>query len=294
MDNNKYKYEIAFSVAGEQKSFAQEIKDILASQGVSCWIYTEKEAEQITDLPPFYEKLFTEECAHAVPIISEEYISKPYTNLERQFIIARSMKDDKFVIPIQFQEGTKLRGLASTYGYIPRKGRSANEIAQVILQFIKEDGFQEKEFNTSDDFYIPKQKKSINPITERKVWIKYLVDELKQRSQKVEGLEMEDDDEGPHHKLFFQYRGGSLYSIRIIKNGIGGNSGLAFGFDSGFSTGTGMNVWGEFTSNSESDEIVLNMHGGGFSLEDKVYTKKDLVDALWKKITDQIDGENNK
>lgn len=294
MDKKGYKYDIAFSVAGQQKTFAQEIKDELTSQGVNCWIYTEKEAEQITDLPPFYEKLFTEQCAHAVPIISEEYVSKPYTNLERQYIIARSMQDGKYVIPIQFQEGVKLKGLASTYGYISRKGRSPKEIAEVILRFIKQDEYQKIKPAIKNDFYIPKRARSINPITERKAWIKYLVYELKQRSQKVEGLEMDDDDEGSHHKLLFQYNGEVLLSIRIIKGGIGNDNGLSFGFDHGYSSGSGINAWGDFKLDTEKDEVLLNTNGMGFNMEDGMYTKKELVNALWKKVTDQIDEENKK
>lgn len=286
-------YDIAFSVAGEQKSFAKEIKDELEKQGVKCWLYTEKEAEQITDLPPFYEKLFTDRCDHAIPIVSTEYLSKPYTGLERQFIVSRSMKDPRFVIPIQFQEDVKLPGMASTYGYISRNNRSPEQIAQVILEFLNGKMF-EKPKEVMANFYIPRLKRTINPITERKAWIKLLIDELSKRSKVVNGLDMDEDDEGQHHKILFQYNGKTLFSIRIIKGGIGSDNGLAFGFDYGSSSGTGMNAWGDFEVTTDGNEVVLNLHSGGFTIPEDKYTKNQLAEALWLILTKHIDEENRR
>ncbi|RJR15022.1 hypothetical protein C4579_03060 [Candidatus Microgenomates bacterium] len=290
--DSKYTYDIAFSLAGEQKELGNSIKEHLDSSGCNSWIYTEHQAELVgKNQAKFFSNLFGKDSKYCVAIISDEYLKKIWTSLEGEYIIDRWMKEmNNYDYLIPLSEGGKIiEGYPKIRGYLSIDEKSPKDIAHAILTKITGSGLSSQ---SKIDFYIPKPKKNIIPITERKEWIRYLVSELKRRSEKVDGLEMDDDDEGPHHKLFFQYQGETLYLIRIIKGGIGNDNGLAFGFDYGHSSGSGMNAWGEFKHSTNRDEIVLDMNGMGFNMADGEYTKVELANVLWKKITDQIDERN--
>lgn len=294
MTNEAYEYEVALSFAGKQRDYVRNVAEVLKTNGVNFYFDEYDEIEMWGKfMPDHFQKVMGDKSKYAVVFISKEYKENFYTNLERMTMLTSDLFKEERLLPARFDD-TKLPGLPEGIKYISLSKLTPNQFAEKILQKIGRATNPQSSKSSSENFYIPKPKKTINPITERKEWIRYLVEEIGRRSEQVEGLEMDDDDEGPHHKLLFQYNRDTLFSIRIIKGGIGNDNGLAFGFDYGYSSGRGMNAWGEFKQSSKGVEIVLDVNGMGFNMHDGEYSKSKLVDALWKKVTDQVNERNKR
>lgn len=288
-------YDVVFSLAGEQKKFSQEIKDLFAESGLNCWIYTEQEAELAgADLTSYLQDLFMKQSKFCLIIISQDYVKKIWTGLERQYIFSKWMKDNKYIIPVDF-DGSKLPGLPDTIGYIPLNGRTANQIAEIILDKIKNKGnLVPKPIVQNPTYPIPRFTKSINYYKEKDIWIAYIVRELKERVESIEGMEFYSSiEDGQHIRILVNDQ--AAYSLNIATNLMGSEKGLSFyGTTGDISIGNrnSSNAFGEFVWSKEKNEVVIDLMN--LSLfptigEKKQYAKNEFVDKLWEELVGYLD-----
>lgn len=208
--NDKIKYEVALSFAGEQRDYVRKVAEVLKDNNVDCYFDEFDEIELWGKyMPDRFQEVMGDKSKYAVIFISEEYKNKFYTNLERMTLLTSDLFREGRLLPAKFDD-TKLPGLPDGINYVTLKDLSPEEFAKKIMRKIGTKTSKDVVENKVADFYIPKTRKSVNPITQRKEWIKYITQELKRRAVKVDGLEMDDDDEGSHHRILLHYNGKTL------------------------------------------------------------------------------------
>lgn len=288
---SKYKYDIAFSLAGEQKEFAQKLKNFLAENGLNCWIYTEHEHELAgRTMPNQFLNIFTQDSKYCIPVVSKDYIRKRWTELEGKYILQRWMSNEDFLIPLSL-DNSIIPDLPTTVGYISLNNRSTKEIASLILKRV---GLEESS-DTEDhsQFRLPKQNKKFNPYEEKKEWLNFILNELKYRCSAADlYLSCEEDSK---IRIRILKDNDYIYSLDITRNQLGNENGLAFSGQVGAPKTFGdnsYNAFGNFEYNKEKDTIVLNMLN--FSLfnnigEKNLYTKEEFVNKLWDLVVEEVE-----
>lgn len=292
------RYDVVFSLAGEQKKLGHDIKNILNEKGLNCWIYTERESELVgVDMSIFLEDLFMNKSHNCVIIISKEYISKKWTGLERKYIISRWMNDNEYIIPIQY-DISKLPGLPDIIGYIPLNNRSANELASIILDKVKNRKNEDTKTSIKQkvNFPLPRLTNTFNPFQEQDIWIDFIINELKDRIRKVNGMDLYSSSDSEIKKVRIFLKGEIIYSLNIYKNSISGEKGLSFFGTFGeipFSANKATNAWGNFLWSKEKDDVVLELINASMLPtlgEQKQYTKEEFTNKLWKYLVDHLDN----
>ena len=127
-------YDIALSFAGEDRAIAREIADKITVLGYRVF-YDEYERAQLwgADLSTVLGRIYSEAAHFCVILISTYYVQKPWTNHERQFALARALKERQpYILPILL-DGTKLPGLSPTIGYLDLRNTTVAEICKLLV-----------------------------------------------------------------------------------------------------------------------------------------------------------------
>lgn len=131
---HKYKYDVAVSFAGEQRDIAKGISDRLDASGYSVF-YDEFEAAELwgADLTISLEDVYANQARYCFILVSQEYLAKPWTNLERQHAISRFMRERQgYVLCARFDEA-HLPGLPAVVGYIDFERYGVDGIYKLLL-----------------------------------------------------------------------------------------------------------------------------------------------------------------
>ena len=291
-------YDVIFSLAGEQKQLGQEIKNILASNTLKCWIYTEHEHTfPGKDQTVIFEKLFKEKSDFCVVLISKDYVEKEWPTLEGKYIKDRWMRDENYLIPVIIDD-TKLPGLPDLTGYISTKGRSAKEIAEVVMATIRgRKGIStsiKKQQNTKPSYPLPRLTKSFDHTREKSTWIEYIISELKERIGNVDGMEIYSDSAMDTNRIKILLNGDTVYSLDIYRNSTLGKNSIGFfgAFGEIHSTkGETTNAWGNFLWSKEHEDVVLDLFNASMfpvMAEKKKYTKEEFVNEIWRCLVEHL------
>ena len=101
-----WKYDVALSYAGEQRSYVERVAACLAEQGVSYYydrddptlLWGRNLAEE---LPRIYEH----DAASVVIFVSADYAAKDWTRLERRAALSRAVRErNAYVLPARFDD----------------------------------------------------------------------------------------------------------------------------------------------------------------------------------------------
>jgi hypothetical protein len=285
--SSKYKYEVALSFAGEQRTYVEEVASILKEAGVSVYYDADDEIESWgSNLVDRFGETYGEHARYVVMFISKEYAEKAWTNHERQTILARRLKDEKFLLPVRFDD-TKIDGLPETVMRINLRGLSPKDLADKITQKIRKEGTS-KNSRENNDFKLPQLAKSINPYRERTVFIETVVKELEQRCKRVPDLDFYQEDRGDKVQMRIMYKSTSIYALDIHKSGISDDQGIAFSFGG---VNGGYNAWGDFEWGRESNGPVIKVTGFAFSSfeGERKITYLDFANEVWDQIIKKIE-----
>lgn len=293
--DNKFQYDVIFSLAGEQKNYVDKVSKYLTDNQIKVWFYGDREVELWgkNQIDAFSE-LFTKNARYCVIFISKEYTQKIWPNLERQFIQSRWLKDPEYLLPARFDDSLVI-GIPDAIGYINISGLTPEEFGKLLVRKIK--GAISQETSNLNTIRIPKVNHDFDPLEVRNEWIFSIIEDLKERCNQVSEASISHDEiEGVMH-IRIRYKGNVIYSLNIYKKAYSvGDSGISFYGTSGEMdiSGGATNAFGNFIWSKEKEEIILKLLD--MSLIDmlsgeKEYTKMEFIDALWNKICDII--ENN-
>ena len=113
------KYQLALSFAGENRDFVEEVARFLKAYGIAYFYDAEHEAEIWGEsLAEFLQRTYEDDAAYVVMFISEAYVEKTWTNLERQSAIAGALKRKRRSILMFKFDSVHVPGIPSDTAYL--------------------------------------------------------------------------------------------------------------------------------------------------------------------------------
>jgi hypothetical protein len=129
------KYDLAISFAGEQRKIAESFARRLDSSGYSIF-YDEFEQAALwgQDLTIKLGEVYSNEARFCLILVSNEYIKKAWTNIERQNALSRMMNTrSDYILCLKIDE-VSLPGLPSVIGYLSLATLGESKIYKILLQ----------------------------------------------------------------------------------------------------------------------------------------------------------------
>jgi hypothetical protein len=130
-----FDYDLALSYAGEDRAYVGQIALRLRDLGVRLF-YDEYAASELwgNDLYVLLDDVYRKRARFAVVFVSHYYVSKPWTQHERQSAQARALTDvNPYLLPVRLDD-SELPGLRPTVGYIDARTTPVEELVQLIQQ----------------------------------------------------------------------------------------------------------------------------------------------------------------
>lgn len=129
------KYDLAISFAGEQREIARGLAERLDAAGYSIFFDEFHQAELWgSDLTTALGSVYANDARWCLVLVSEDYIRKPWTNLERQNALFRFMQQRTGYLLCLSIDGSKLPGLPAVVGYLDIHGHNEEHIYSLLLQ----------------------------------------------------------------------------------------------------------------------------------------------------------------
>ena len=91
MESPSWQYDVALSYAGEDRVQARELAKRIQMTGYSVF-YDEFEELWGQDLSVKLHEVYGKQSRFCVILVSEHYVKKPWTNMERKAVLARAMQ----------------------------------------------------------------------------------------------------------------------------------------------------------------------------------------------------------
>jgi hypothetical protein len=133
-----YEYDVALSFAGEDRTKAEELAEILKKVNISVFYDKyEKGALWGKDLYEHLAWVYKDAARYCIMFISEHYKRKLWTTHERKNAQARAFREQReYILPVRLDD-TEIPGITGTTGYIDLRGSSCQEVADLIIQKLK-------------------------------------------------------------------------------------------------------------------------------------------------------------
>lgn len=129
------KYDVAFSFAGEDRLYVEQVARLLRSDGVEVFYDTDQQSVLWgKNLVDTLSDVYCNQSFFVILFISKHYKEKMWTNLERRSAQSRALQEKReYVLTVRFDD-TEIPGVLPTEGYL-----SLNEMAPVdLVKMIKE------------------------------------------------------------------------------------------------------------------------------------------------------------
>ncbi len=135
MRDASFKYEVALSFAGEDRTYVEKVADALARKGLRVFYDRHEEVELWgKDLYEHLSEVYSKRARFVVLFISRHYKAKLWTNHERKSAQARAFKERKeYILPARFDR-TRLPGILDTVGCISLDKLRPHIFANMILE----------------------------------------------------------------------------------------------------------------------------------------------------------------
>jgi len=130
-----FDYDVALSYAGEDRVYVQQIAAQLQQQGIRIF-YDEYAAAELwgNDLYVLLDEVYRRRARFTVVFVSRYYVSKPWTQHERQSAQARALTEvGPYLLPVRLDD-SELPGLRPTVGYIDARNTSVERLVWLIEQ----------------------------------------------------------------------------------------------------------------------------------------------------------------
>ncbi len=136
--NETYKYDVAFSFAGEDREYVENVALFLKKKNIAVFYdYFEEENLWGKNLISYLEEIYTHKSKYCVIFISQYYVQKDWTSYESAAAMVRmldsNLKQKEYLLPVKFDE-TKVSGVLSTIGFIDGKRKSPDELGKLIIK----------------------------------------------------------------------------------------------------------------------------------------------------------------
>lgn len=155
MDKKKYKYSVALSFSGKQRSYVEQVSNELTRLNVQHFYdYNEQENLWGKDLARYLDKIYYEDAEYFIPFISKEYIKTVWPNLELSAALDRNMTDfrpdfQKYILPVYFDD-IRVNGIPKSVGYYDANKVTPEALAKAIYRKVSSEWDESQHDNSSE------------------------------------------------------------------------------------------------------------------------------------------------
>lgn len=130
-----YPYDVALSFAGQDRSYAHALAEVLRGRGLNVFYDTyEKSTLWGKNLYTYLSDIYQNKARYCVMFLSQYYAEKLWTNHEREAAQARAFEEnEEYILPVRLDD-TKIPGISSTVAYLSWPPETAETIADAIMQ----------------------------------------------------------------------------------------------------------------------------------------------------------------
>jgi hypothetical protein len=128
-----YEYDIAMSLAKEDRIIAQPIAQRLGEYGYAIF-YDLWEQDTLLGkaLLKYLDHVYRSAARHCLVFVSAAYASKAWTTFELRSALARAIGDDQeYILPLRIDD-TQLPGLNSSIGYLDLRTASPDDVISIL------------------------------------------------------------------------------------------------------------------------------------------------------------------
>lgn len=145
METKKYRYSVALSFSGKQRSYVERVSKELTRLGIQHFYdFNEQEDLWGKDLSRYLDKLYFEDAKYFVPFVSKDYVETVWPNLELSSALDRNMNElrpdyQRYILPVYFDD-IRIHGISKSIGYYDANKISPEKLAEAIYKKLKLSG----------------------------------------------------------------------------------------------------------------------------------------------------------
>ena len=127
------KYDVALSFAGEDREYAETLRDLLIAGGYKPF-YDEDELASLwgKNLYDYLSEVYKDRARYCVMFLSKHYERKLWTNHERQMVQARAFQENReYILPVRIDD-TEIPGIPPTVGYLDLRSMTIEEVYEAL------------------------------------------------------------------------------------------------------------------------------------------------------------------
>ncbi len=157
MNKNVFEYDVAFSFAGEQREYVEQVFNCLTQKGIKVY-YDKNQDLWGKDLFIEFSEAYSKKSQYLVVFISKEYAEKDWTKHEIANAFERALQEkSEYILPVRF-DNTQIPGLRSTIHF--EDGSIAPEqLCEKIINKIN--GSSGSNMDNNDEIEVPRIKRKI-------------------------------------------------------------------------------------------------------------------------------------
>jgi hypothetical protein len=138
VEKTEYKYDVAFSFAGEDRQYVDRVANILKKESVKVF-YDFFETIELwgKDLSVQLNYVYKKASRYFIPFISKHYKEKIWTKYELRSALQRVMtQSEGYLLPVRFDD-TEIEGINANIAYIDLRNHDEESFADIILAKLK-------------------------------------------------------------------------------------------------------------------------------------------------------------
>src|ERR1019366_1568708 len=131
----RYEYDIALSVAGEDRPYAEALAEELKQRNIR-YFYDNEEKHVLwgKNLYPYLSNLYQNQAHYCVIFVSKQYAAKRWTSHELEAAQARAFREnEEYILPIHLDK-TQLPGILPTVSYLAWPPETAETVADILAR----------------------------------------------------------------------------------------------------------------------------------------------------------------
>jgi len=297
----KYKYQVALSFAGEDRSFAEAVATGLRSNETVVF-YDNFYVERLwgEELPVKLGEIYSDESQYCIMILSRYYLEKMWPHVERQNAIQRQieLKGQAYILPVRLDGfADAVPGLPTTIGHLSVTSSQPGVVVDTFLKKIGRAKLEDVEQILKGKrlpSYIPKIRKAFTD-KDKNQFLKSAFEQIisslyhfaAETHNHYPQIEYEIDKITSRKVLFTIYdRGKQVTQFKIWIGGLMASDSIAFAYGNHVDTENDGSMNESMSLDDRDGELKLKPMGiGMFGVErDKPMSPKDAAEYLWKMV----------
>jgi hypothetical protein len=132
-ETREYEFDVALSFAGEDRALVEKVIEELRSSNIRMFYDQDQSIESWgEDLVEYLTNAYQNRARYAIIFISQPYLEKMWTNLERRSVLARAAgQRSAYLLPVRLDD-TPLPGLLPTLAYLDIRLLGADGLVEAI------------------------------------------------------------------------------------------------------------------------------------------------------------------